>query len=337
MDATGEITVVNQTSNAQYLQAYRISLGALRLITEVTIQAEPLTYLKRTTQVFPSTSNLTQMYSEIYNLYQQYDRMMVWGPHMTWNSTTSNWDIDPSMSVTYWEDTNVTNVYNCSVNYCANGCGQCLQNYTCYNEASDAVSTPPAGVCNRFFYTEIEHFLPVENFVDTAVDYTNFQLAEASSMVGYNNLDMIYELRFVKGDDTWMSPANTYNLGQNSSGIFAVIEIDWYMTYNNFQTLWFYQSLAQQFEPQFGLKYNVRPHWGKMSWFNATYAQVIYPNLQQFLKLQETMDPNCQFVNDFLIDHLGITRCQGIFNRTARVKEAPTLLHTQSAQQKFEL
>ncbi|RFU31481.1 D-arabinono-1,4-lactone oxidase, partial [Scytalidium lignicola] len=116
------------------------------------------------------------------------------------------------MSVTNWEETNITNVFNCSINYCTNGCGHCIQDYFCYDEASDAVSTPPAGVCNRFFYAEIEHFMPVENFVSAAVDYTNFQLAEAPKMAAYNNLNMIYELRFVQGDKTWMSPVNTYNM-----------------------------------------------------------------------------------------------------------------------------
>ncbi|CAG8503858.1 10114_t:CDS:2 [Paraglomus brasilianum] len=303
MDATGNITIVNQTHNSHLLPAFRISLGALGLITEVTIQAEPLNYLKRTTQVFTGSSNLTQMYSDIYGLYQQYDRMMVRGPHMIWDPVASNWTIDSQMSVTYWEPTSVTGVYNCSTNYCANGCGQCLRDYFCYDEASDAVSTPPGGVCNRFFYAEIEHFLPVENFVAAAVDYTNFQLAEAPSMGAYNNMNMIYELRFVKGDDAWMSPVNTYNLGQNLSGIFAVIEIDWYMTYNNF---------------------------GSTS-----------PSLRSsFLNLlQQSMDPQCQFVNEFLIQHLGITRCQGIFDKSSRAKRAArrTQAATVAAEHGFSL
>ncbi|KAH8719246.1 hypothetical protein GQ44DRAFT_741963 [Phaeosphaeriaceae sp. PMI808] len=206
MDAGGNILV--------YLQAYIISLGSPGLIIECT----------------------TQMYSDIDNLCQQHEPMMVWGPHMAWNSTTSNWDIDPLMSY--------------------------LRNYTRYDEATDVVSTPPAGVCNRFFYTEIEHFLPAENSINGV----------ASSMTGYSKLDMIYELRVVKGDGTWMSPANIYNLGQNSNGIFA--------------------SLAQQFESKFGLQYN----------FNTTYAQDIYPKLEQFLNLQEKMDP--------YFGHLGITHRQ---------------------------
>lgn len=314
VDANGSITIANETQKPELLDAFRISLGALGIITEVTIKVEPLTYLKRTTEVYNSSSNLTEMYTSIQKLYEQHDRMMVWGPHMTWNDSNSTWVIEPQMSVTYWEPTNITNVNNCSSNYCANGCGHCLRNYSCYDEASDAVSTPPVGVCNRFFYAEIEHFFPMENFVSAAVNYTGFQ--RSLNMTGYNNQNMIYELRFVKGDQTWMSPVNTYNLTHNGSGdvTFAVIEIDWYMEYNDFPTLWFYQSLAEKFIPRFGRWYNARPHWGKMSWFRADFANFIYPKLDKFLQLQGEWDPNCQFVNRFFVDHFNITRCRSIWN-----------------------
>lgn len=92
----------------------------------------------------------------------------------------------------------------------------------------------------------------------------------------------------------------------------------WYMTYNDYNTLWHYQDFARRYIPQFGLNYNVRPHWGKMSWFNATYAETIYPHLQDFVDLQEKMDPNCQFVNEFLIQHLGLSRCSHIFTDAVR-------------------
>lgn len=89
------------------------------------------------------------------------------------------------------------------------------------------------------------------------------------------------------------------------------------MTYNNFTTLWHYQDFARRFIPKYGHDYSVRSHWGKMSWFNETYAKTIFPHLQDFVKLQQKMDPNFQFVNEFLIEHLGLTRCSHIFNGTA--------------------
>lgn len=126
VNSTGGVTVVNKTSNAELLEGYRISLGVLGIITEVTITTQPLTYLKRTTQVINSSSSLTEMYSNIYDLCNQYECMMAWGPHMRWDNATSSWSLDTQMSVTHWEETNITNVNNYSSNYCANGCGDCL-------------------------------------------------------------------------------------------------------------------------------------------------------------------------------------------------------------------
>ncbi|KAA8645891.1 hypothetical protein EYZ11_002044 [Aspergillus tanneri] len=312
MDATGKIHKVDHYNQPEELKAFRISLGALGLITEVTIQVEPISYLKRTTELIPASPNFTQLYTDVYDYYQKYDRMMVWGPHMDWDPINSNWKMESNLTITYWENSTDTGVYNCSTNYCANGCGDCERPYVCYDVATEAISTPPQGVCSRSFYAEIEHFFPVEDFVEGATNYTNFQLSQTPRMKDYNNHQMVYELRFVKGDDTWMSPVNTYNLGPEHSGIFAVIEIDWYATYNNYGSLWFYQTLAQEFIPEFGHIYNVHSHWNKMLWFNKTYAEYIYPELEKFLIIQERMDPHCQFVNEFLVNSLGINRCRGI-------------------------
>ncbi|KUI69459.1 L-gulonolactone oxidase [Cytospora mali] len=295
MDSSGEITVVNQTHNADLLPAFRISLGALGIITEVTYQAQPLKYLKRTTQVINTSENIEEIYSAIYDKYQEHERVLVYGPHLSWNESTSNYTFQPQMIALWWEDTNVTGVHNCSTDYCANDC---------------------AGVCQREFSTEFEHFIPVENFVKAATDYTTFELSQASLEKSYNNLYMLNMVRFVKEDDTWMSPVNKYNLGNDSSGVFAVLNVEWTMTYNTFDTLWFGQDIARQYIPKFGMQYNVRPHWGKMSWFNETYAEFAYPHLHDFLDVQERMDPNCQFVNEFLVDHLGIHRCANAFDST---------------------
>jgi D-arabinono-1,4-lactone oxidase. len=106
-----------------------------------------------------------------------------------------------------------------------------------------------------------------------------------------------------------MSPVNNYNLGPESSGVFAIIEIDWIQEYNNFTTLWQNQELAYEFLPHFGETYNVRSHWNKMSAHNATYTLEKFPKLPEFLAIQKRQDPKCQFVNDFLVKQLGIDRC----------------------------
>ena len=107
---------------------------------------------------------------------------------------------------------------------------------------------------------------------------------------------------------------NSYNLPEGSRGVFAALEYSWVPPYNNYTQQWFYQDLASEFIPRFGEKYNVRPHWNKMMFHNETYTETIYPKMHDWLDLQKKMDPNCQFVNEFLVHSLGIDRCQGVFN-----------------------
>ncbi|KAE8156032.1 hypothetical protein BDV40DRAFT_310379 [Aspergillus tamarii] len=294
LDAQGNLRVITETNNPEELKAFRISLGALGLITEMTIKVQPTFLLKKTTKVVNATSDYTQMGKELAQLYKDHDR---------------NWDLEPTYFYSYWEPTNYTGVRNCTLDYCANGCGDCKREYICYDEVIDAASCPPQGVCDREFYAEIEHFLPIEYYAEAAADYISYQQSQTPRMQApYNNM-MVIQHRSLKGDDAYMSPVNTYNLGSDLSGVFAIIEIDWIQTYNNFTTLWQNQELGYEFMAKFGEKYNVRPHWNKMNAPNATYALEKFPKLPEFLAIQQRQDPKCQFVNEFLVEQLGITRC----------------------------
>ncbi|OQD78668.1 hypothetical protein PENDEC_c001G00389 [Penicillium decumbens] len=309
LDAQGNLHVIDEENNAEELKAFRISLGALGLITEVTIKVLPTTRVKKTTKVLNASSNFTQMYSQIAELYKEHDRMTAWGPHFDWNEEKQDWDLEATYFLSYWEPTNYTGASNCTLNYCANGCGDCKKEYICYDEVIDSVSCPPQGVCTREFYAEIEHFFPIEYYAEAAANYTYFQQSQTPRMKAPYNQQMVIQHRTLKGDDTYMSPVNTYNLDPKLSGVFGIIEIDWLQEYDNFTTLWQNQELAYEFLPQFGETYNVRSHWNKMSAPNATYIQERFPKLPEFLAIQERQDPKCQFVNEFLYSQLGISRC----------------------------
>lgn len=86
LDSSGNLTVVNATHDAELLPAFRVSLGALGIITQVTVQAEPVKYLKRTTRVFKTTpNNPSGMCQYIHILYGQHEHVPIWGPHIMWN------------------------------------------------------------------------------------------------------------------------------------------------------------------------------------------------------------------------------------------------------------
>ncbi|GMG28525.1 unnamed protein product [Aspergillus oryzae var. brunneus] len=313
-DARGEIRTIDAHKNAEEMKAFRVNLGALGLITEVTLKVQPTHFLKKTTKVLNATTDYTKLYTELADLYKKHDRMTVWGPHFNWDAKAEDWVIEPTFYASWWEPTNYTGVRNCTLNYCANGCGDCIKDYICYDETSDAVSCPPQGICSSQFYAEIEHFFPMEHFVDAAVNYTKYQQAQTPKMKGFENEKMIFQFRALGGDDSYMSPANTYNLGSENSGVFAVLEIDWMQKVNHWDTLYNNQKFAYDFQDEFGSVYNARSHWNKMSPNDPKHTLAVFPKLPEFLKIQERQDPNCQFANDFLVSQLGFERCRSALN-----------------------
>lgn len=310
LDAAGNLHIINNETDPDGVKAFQISLGALGIITEVTIQAEPLEFLKRTTKVVNATANVTEQARLIKQYATELDRVNIAGPTYDWNSETLEWDIEPTFTLMYWEPTNVTGVYNCSTNFCSNGCGDCSSDSFCYDLAPYSISVPPSGVCNRAFMGQFEHFVPIEDIESASIDYTNLQLSHTGQLQQYNNELVIYEYRIIKGDDAYLSPANTYNLGPEHSGVFAAITITYIPTYNDYASLWAYTDTLGTFVETLGYKHNVRPHWNKNSKFNLTYAEYVYPEVNKWLEYENKFDPNCQFANEFLVEHLNLTRCE---------------------------
>lgn len=327
LDAQGNIHTIDKDSNPDLLKAFSIGVGAMGIVTEFTLQAEPLSYLKRTSKVVKGSHNITELYDSIAKMGDEYEQINILGPNLDWSVDEQDLVLRSEILVVSWEKTNFSGVQNCSQDFCANDCGPCNRDYFCYDYKMNAIATPPQGICYRGFMGQFEHFLPIENLAAAGVDYLKYAMSQAKRMIPYQNEDIAADdsrgylsddvtviTRFIKADDNWMSPMNSYNLPEDSRGVFAALEYSWIPPYNNITKQWFYQDLASEFIPQFGEKYNVRPHWNKMMFHNETYTATIYPKMNEWLELQEKMDPNCQFVNEFLIHSLGIERCRDLFN-----------------------
>lgn len=325
LDSKGNIHVIDKDHN---LEAFRVAIGALGIIIEVTIQVEPVSYLKRTSKLVEGPSNITELYQTIAEYADKYEQVNINGPSLVWDSSTQQLVPSTNLTLVYWEETDFSGTPNCSVDFCSNDCGPCNRDYHCYDYKMDAIATTPPGICYRGFMGQFEHFFPIENLAEAGRDYFNYAISQSDRLAPYQNINDIiaagdnarYEshdvtviTRFVKGDDTWLSPVNTYNLKPDVSGIFATLEYSWIPSYNNFTLQWFYQDLASEFIPKFGETYNVRPHWNKMLFNNETYASTVYPKINDWLEIQEQMDPQCQFVNPFLVESLGIDRCRTLF------------------------
>lgn len=127
-------------------------------------------------------------------------------------------------------------------------------------------------------FMEMEYNLPLENFRE-AFD-------EIKQSIKKNNFQTLFpiEIRFVKGDDIWLSPAY-----QRDSVYFAV------HTYITEDYKQYFETIEKIFQ-----KYQGRPHWGKWNTAKFDYLETVYPKWHDFLKVRSELDPNQKWSNPYL-------------------------------------
>ncbi len=101
---------------------------------------------------------------------------------------------------------------------------------------------------------------------------------------------MPMEYRYVKGDDIWISQFQ----GRDSASISVHQHFE--MDHHNYFSV---------IEPIFW-KYDGRPHWGKYHTLNARQLRRLYPHFDDFLEVREQLDPQGKMLNAHLRSVLGV-------------------------------
>lgn len=103
-------------------------------------------------------------------------------------------------------------------------------------------------------------------------------------------LDFIVEMRFVAEDDGWMSPA--YRRPTCQLGVYAAHSPDTERAFAAFRDM--------------GRTWDARPHWGKQFTTNPTEIELLYPEAPAFRALARQLDPGGVFRNAFVDSVLGV-------------------------------
>ena len=101
------------------------------------------------------------------------------------------------------------------------------------------------------------------------------------------------QVRFVKGDDFWLSPDYERDSCHLTYLLYSPSERDYNLYFLN------YTQLIRQ-------NYRGRSHWGKIFHLTPTEFRDLYPRSEEFLEVQRRMDPDGMFVNQELKLALGI-------------------------------
>ena len=284
INGQGEIIECSKSLNPHIFDVARVSVGALGIITEYTLQAVPSFRLRALEQPM----RLDDVLENAHDLASAHDHFeFFWIPHTKWALTKRNNrtedELQPLPRVKGWIEKTFMENYAfgalCRVGRARPSLIPRLATALPssgsreYVDQSFKIFASPRIV--RFY--EMEHALPVEALVPA--------LREIRAMVdrkGYL-LNFPVEVRFTKGDDVPLSTA----FGRDSAYIAVHV-------YKGMECEPFFRDVEDILRA-----YDARPHWGKMHYRDAEELSKLYPRWDEFIALRNQLDPQRTFSNAY--------------------------------------
>ena len=279
-----EIVECSATSHSDVFEAGRVSVGALGVVSQYTLQVVPSFRLRALEQPM----RLDDVLENAHDLSATNDHFeFFWIPHTKWALTKRNNrtddELQPLPRVRGWvEKTFMENYAFGAVCRVGRARPSLIPRLATalpssgsreYVDQSFKIFASPRIV--RFY--EMEHALPVEAVVPA--------LKEIRAMVdrkGYL-LNFPVEVRFTKGDDVALSTA----YGRDSAYIAVHV-------YKGMECEPFFRDVEDILRG-----YDARPHWGKMHYRDAAELSTLYPKWNDFIALRDRLDPGRTFANAY--------------------------------------
>ncbi|WP_226646383.1 D-arabinono-1,4-lactone oxidase [Microbulbifer variabilis] len=279
--ADGNTLWCDAEQNPEVFTAAKVSLGSLGLVTKVRMQNQPSYKLRRESWVAPMEELIEQAETlaranrnfEFY--YIPFSGMCMADTHQL---------TDEEIFTTEREDTNDAVMTLKTVRDWL-GWSPKLRQYALRSAMEDIEKEVVVESSWRNYasernvrFNEMEYHLPREAGLAA--------FAELRRTIEKNNLNVFFpiEVRFVKGDDIWLSPF--YQQDSVSIAVHRYFEED-------------YQPLFKVLEPIMR-KHGGRPHWGKLNTLHRQDFAKSYPRWQDYLEVRNELDPNGKFLNPYL-------------------------------------
>lgn len=277
--ATGEILECDGTQNTDLFDAGRVSLGALGVLSQVTVQCcEAFSLHERLGLMdLEECLNRAQELAEVHRHFEFFhfpyaDRVLV----KTMNATETPAGLsmaDQREDMLFRWACDLVRLFPSLIPFVQR---TAMRWYPGRERRDLSYRVFPSARTVRF--NEMEYEVPVE--VGVACYREIVELLRRERMAVCFPL----EFRRVKGDALWLSPF----FGRDSVSISV------------------HQHHRELFEPLFRLvepvfwRYEGRPHWGKLHTLSASRLRGLYPRWSEFTALRERLDPQGKFLNPHL-------------------------------------
>lgn len=291
--ADGSVVRCSQEQRPELFAAARIGLGALGVITEVSIQCVPAFQL----QAVETPMRLDAVLGGLDELVAENDHFeFYWFPHTDRTLTKQNnrYSMEertrrPTRLEYWWNEGFTENTLFEASNRVGARFPQTVRSLNRlagrvwstrhYTDVSHRVFASPRKVVFR----EMEYAVPREALPEVLRDL-RARVEEREF-----NVSFPVEVRFAAADDVWLSTAH----GRRTAYV-AVHQ------YHRHEHEAYFKAAAEIFNAADG-----RPHWGKMHWLDAKALGERYPRFDDFLAVRDEVDPDRRFANAYLDRVLG--------------------------------
>lgn len=279
--ASGDLLECSPSKNSDVFEAARVNLGALGVVTEVTMQNQPKYTLKRETTWLP-IEEILENAETIADNNRNYEFYYIPFSGMGFNDihNITNEPASSTEKIDQNDGAETLKQVRDWLSWSPKVRELILGTYmsSLEKEVTIANSWENYASERNVRFNEMEYHLPRENAFKA--------FREIKDIVEKNFPEVFFpfEFRFVKSDDIWMSPF--YDRETCSIAVHRYFEED-------------YQPLFKAIEPIFK-KYHGRPHWGKLNTLNTTELAALYPHWNDFQNVRREMDPEGKFLNPYL-------------------------------------
>ncbi|KAI8321066.1 L-gulonolactone/D-arabinono-1,4-lactone oxidase [Martensiomyces pterosporus] len=299
VDGTGQRKECSAQMNPDLFNAARCSLGALGIITQLTIQCEPA-FTLHAVQTPENLDNILNNLSQV--VYSAEHVRFWWFPHtddaVVWRANRTNMPHQPSPESFLRDRLYGFHYYQ-------------LQLYKARFTPNDIPKLAEEHFRNRFsrriewvddsfkvfnfdclFPQYVNEWaVPWENAADVLRQLRIWVNTEARKKDGVR-VHFPVEVRFVKDSDVWLSPAY-----QRTVCYIGVIMYRPYHKAVPYKKYWrVYEDIMRTADG--------RPHWAKAHKMYHYDLLKAYPKFADFVKLRAACDPNGIFVNDYIRRHI---------------------------------
>ncbi|MGB3144459.1 MAG: D-arabinono-1,4-lactone oxidase [Maribacter sp.] len=278
VDGNGEIRTISKKSDSELLNACVVSLGALGIITKMTLEIEPTFEVRQDVfQNLPLESlkeNFDAILSGGYSvsLFTDWQNQNI---SQVWVKRRTDKEVKDLGSDYYGATAATRNLHPITAMSAENCTDQMGVPGPWYNRLPHFKMgfTPSSGK-----ELQTEFFIPREKALDAILALEKIGDQIKTQL-------MITEIRTIAADDLWMSPcyqqdcvAIHFTWEQNPKEVGALVKI-----------------IEKELEP-----FGFRPHWGKVFSIDPAILHSRYPKYAEFIALAKNYDPNGKFKNDYL-------------------------------------